>query len=265
VKGHLHLTSAAYANGLTYLREQSFRAPMHLSKPHHDEGSLVVNIVNPTAGIFDDDVISLAVTAEMRSSIVLTTPSAGRVYRSRKGGTARMTQKYRVESGAHLEFYPEPFIPQAGSRYEQKSTLKVAAGGTLIFFEWLTPGRVASGESFKYTELLWDTDVSYAGKLVSRERYHLSPDDDSLNSMRLAFDGAHYVSCYFMADVAFPRDEVEALNADGVYLGWTPLVKGGWTIKALCAGALEARRTLKALRPILYAALGKSPASLGRY
>jgi len=238
---------------------------LHLSKPHSDEGSLVVNIVNPTAGIFDDDVISLAVTAEAGSSIVLTTPSAGRVYRSRKGGTAQVDQKYTVASGAHLEFYPEPFIPQAGARYEQRSTLDVAADGTLIFFEWLTPGRVASGECFQYTELLWDTDVSHAGRLVSRERYRLSPEDHSLSSMKLAFATAHYIGCYFIADVPFPQEEIEALSSDTVYLGWTPLIEGGWTIKALCADSLAARRTLKSLRPILYAALGRVPPALGRH
>ncbi|MEI9894863.1 MAG: hypothetical protein WDN28_13505 [Chthoniobacter sp.] len=50
LSGHLQLVCAVDETGRTFIREQSFSAPVHLSKPHLEEDVLVVNIVNPTAG-----------------------------------------------------------------------------------------------------------------------------------------------------------------------------------------------------------------------
>ena len=47
-----------------FLREQSFRAPFHLSKPSWDEHALLVQIVNPTAGVFAGDALRSRVAVE---------------------------------------------------------------------------------------------------------------------------------------------------------------------------------------------------------
>lgn len=271
MKGHLHIACARRSDGVPYLREQSFRAPMHLSKPHVDAEALVVNLVNPTAGIFDNDEIDLSMVADDGAALVLTTPSSSRVYRSRDGSTALVRQTMTVGTGASLEFYPEPFIPHSGARYRQHNILRVAAGGSLIFFEWLAPGRVASGEAFQFEELCWDTDVWHADTLIARERYKLRPDDESLKALRLKFDLAHYVGCFVVLEegIAFPQAEVEALGADlqSLYLGFAQLAGSGncWTIKAICNDALTARALLKNLRTVLYKARGKAAPTLGRY
>ena len=51
--GHLSLLAAVRNHGRTVLARQSFRAPFHLSKPYWDADSraLLVQVVNPTAGI----------------------------------------------------------------------------------------------------------------------------------------------------------------------------------------------------------------------
>lgn len=265
MRGHLTLTASAYEDGRTYVRQQSFRAPLHLSKPHEDAGALVMNIVNPTAGIFDGDSIDIAVEAETGAQVVLTTPSASRVYRSRSGGPAKVCQKFTAQSGALLEFFPEPFIPQAGARYQQQTELHVEEGGSLLYFDWLSPGRVASGEVFQYAELLWDMDVWCAGRLAARERYRLSPDDASLDSMLKLGPQTHYLGCFFLGAGPVLAEKLEALNSPDVYLGFGPLVHGGFTIKALCRDSLTARRLLQRLREILYESMGRPMPSLGRY
>jgi urease accessory protein len=57
----------------------------------------------------------------------------------------------------------------------------------LLFFESLAPGRVASGESFAYTELEWATDVRCDTVLVARERYRLTPEGEAVRTLRSAF------------------------------------------------------------------------------
>jgi urease accessory protein len=264
VKGHLHLICSRNSLGQNHLRRQSFRAPMHLSKPHDDEDTLVVNLVTPTAGVFDDDEIDYNIQVEANARLTLTTPSSSRVYRSRSGSTGKVHQHLHVGPGAFLEYFPEPFIPHSGARYHQQNSLHVDEGGSLLFFEWLSPGRVASGESFQYHELRWDTDLWFANQLVARERYSLTPAQDSVSALTMTFPHAHYLGC-FITGIDPPHEAIDALNNADVYIGCGPLIHGGHAIKAVCNGSLAARKTLRVLREILYAAHAKKPPHLGRF
>jgi urease accessory protein len=70
LSGHLRLVCGVDERGLTYLREQSFCAPVHLSKPHHEESVLVVNIVNPTAGLLAGDRVQYDVAVESGARVL---------------------------------------------------------------------------------------------------------------------------------------------------------------------------------------------------
>ena len=238
---------------------------MHLSKPHEDADALVVNMVNPTAGIFDDDEIAIRVCVDPSSNLVLTTPSSGRVYGSRHGGRALMRQELELGEDSFLEYYPEPFIPHAGAKYLQHNRIVCADRATLIYFEWLSPGRVASGEVFQYDELRWETDIWCGDELTARERYTLRPSDESLRALRLAFSAGHYLGCFVIGDFAFPAEEIDALQGEDAMIGFSPLSRRGWSIKALCRDSHKARQTLKTLRAILYKALGRAMPALGRF
>jgi hypothetical protein len=114
-------------------------------------------------------------------------------------GFAELRQELTVRSGGFLEFWPELFIPQGGTRFRQKTTINVEDGGELLFFESLAPGRVAAGESFAFRELEWATDVRFAGALVARERYRISPGDESVRTLQRAFTDAYYASGFIVS------------------------------------------------------------------
>lgn len=238
---------------------------MHLSKPHTDGGSLVVNMVNPTAGMFGGDVIDISCRAEPGAAVVLTTPSAGRVFKARGAEPAVVRQRYTIRSGAFLEYCPELFIPHAGARCRQETVLEADAGGQLLFFEWLAPGRVASGEVFAYESLEWDTDLTFAGKLIARERYALRPRDHSLTALRVLYPQAHYLTCFACGLADFPAAEIASAENAQATIGWSALAPGAWSVKALCADNLSTRKCLGAMRSALYAALGRPAAALRRY
>lgn len=264
MKGHLHLVCSHGENGACFLSKQSFRAPIHLSKPHEDAGALVVNLVNPTAGIFDDDEIDIKVTVETGASMVLASPSATRVYRSRSGNGAMISQSFHVHEGGSLEVYPEPFIPHGGARSRQSTDILVAPGGRLAFYEWLTPGRVASGETFQFSELEWNLDLWAADKLVAREHYSLSPENSSLHPLQMFSETAQYIGC-FVQGFEIDASEIDAMESSDVYIGCCRLAHEGWVIKAICADSLAARRVMKKLREKLYAAQHKPLPWLGRF
>jgi urease accessory protein len=268
VNGHLHLTCGIGHRGTSALLAQSFAAPLHLSKPHLDEasGHLVVNIVNPTAGLFDGDAIEIKVSVNSGAKLTLTTPSAARVYRARQDRPAVVSQVFYVAPNAVLESFPELFIPQGGARYHQKTVLHIEKGGTALFFEWLAPGRVACGETFAYHELRWDTDIFFGEQLIARERYSLRPDDHSLASLKTVHPASHYLGIFVCGLPEFPHEAVSLLASEAVHLGWGPLcVPDCWTIKVLARDNLTARAVMHQLRQILNNALGSPAADLRRY
>lgn len=266
LNGHLRLRCETRADGTPYISDQSFRAPIHISKPHLDAGSVVLSIVNPTAGFFDGDLLETEITVAENARLVLSTPSSSRVYPTRSGNSARHFQKFYLAENASLEWIPEPFIPHAGASYFQKTDLHLAPSASLLFFDWIAPGRVAKGEVFAYQNLRWELDLHLAGKLIARERYDLDPLTDSLQALKAKFPAAHYLSVYAAGDFSknWPADKLDALTTENTYLGHGPLRENIHLIRALCRDSLAARKLLENLRALLYQSANLSAPHLGR-
>ncbi len=266
LSGHLHLDCDVRADGVSYIAHQDFRAPIHIGKGHVDQGQLVLSIVNPTAGFFDGDQVDTLITVKPGASLVLSTPAAARVYQTRSGKPAANHQQFRVEENAALEWIPEPFIPHTGASYVQTTKIDLHASASLLFFEWLAPGRVAKGEVFAYKNLRWELDLSVDDHLIARERYDLRPDNHSLEALRARFPAAHYLSVYAAGIMTrdWPAAELDALTNKNISLGHGPVQHGVHVIRALCSDSLHTRRLMEHLRRLLYAHAGKIPPNLGR-
>jgi urease accessory protein len=184
LSGNLRLVCAATPERGTYLAEQSFSAPMHLSKTYWNGDILLVNVINQTAGIFGGDCIKTNVTVQSGARVLLSSPSAARFHPS-QGREARLEQTYKVHAGGFLDVFPEISIPQRDSRSWQKTEISVEPGGELIYLETLAPGRVASGESFAFASYRWWTDIVVGDRLAHRERASISSGDFSLAGLTL--------------------------------------------------------------------------------
>ncbi len=271
LNGHLEIICQPDANGRSVLRHQSFAAPIHLSKPHWDGETLLVNVVNPTAGLFIGDSIRCDVNVKSGGRLLLTSPSASRAHTmpADKSGEARLDQTFTVASGARLEVWPELFIPQRGCRYRQTTRAQIEAGGQFLLFETLAPGRVASGEAFEYDRLTWDTEIFYEGKLAVLERYTATPQSPSILAMRVRFPTGYYASGFAISP-ALTKDSacweaLERLHSDDVWVGFSALSgNAGWAIKVLAAGSVALRKTISSIRNGLYASMGQPVPGLRR-
>ena len=222
-QGHLAVECRVDARGRTFLAKQSFRAPVHLSKPYWDGNHLIINMVNPTAGLFAGDSVEMFVRVCPGASVVLTSPSAARVFRARdSSGEAHVAQSFVVESGGRLDVFPEILIAHAGARYRQTVRIDVRPGGELFLTEMIAPGRTASGESFLYDRLEFSLDLVAENQLVARERYRLTPDSPSIQAIARRFPNAYYASAFLVSSC--PADDslqraINALNTPHVLAG----------------------------------------------
>lgn len=263
--GHLDLLAGADSAGRTVLRRQSFSAPFHISKPHHDAGWLVVNLASPTPGFLSGDRVAVNVEVAKGASLMLTTPSASRLH-SMNGGHAELVQEFRVANGACLDFCPEYLIPQRRTRYRQRTRIAVELGGTLLWCESIAPGRTASGEIFAYDEMRFATDIFIGGTHALRERFRLVPGQGALNALRARFPTAYYASIVCVApDLSPPSEALLALHEPNVaWVGCSALSAGGWIVKIVAADSVTLRDRLSRARQILYAAAGMRMPSIRR-
>ena len=258
--GHLHLKAGLDAEGRTVLRRQSFAAPVHISKPHHDAGWLVVNVACPTPGLFAGDRVDMAVKVESGAHLLLTAPSASRIHTMREGW-AELNQEFYVASGAVLDCCPEYLIPQAGARYRQRSALHVENGGAVIWTESLAPGRTASGEIFAFTELRFATDLFVGKNHVVRERYRIAHGEATQRALLQHFPSPYYASLLCVGGLlSSDASRIARISefhepATG-WIGVSRLTESAWAVKILAGNSPDLRAILTSVRCELYAALG---------
>jgi len=259
--GHLHLRAGLTSSGDTAIVAQSFCAPFHLSKPHWDPDTQVLHaqVVNPTAGILAGDALDLAIEVETGAALLLTTPSASRVFKMEGAEQATGRQHFRVAAGAWLEVFPEPLVPHAGSAYTQETLLEVAAGGGLFFVDQLMPGRLAHGEAWKWRQLVLGLRVEVAGTLLLRERWEQS--GESLAALA-SFTGTGPTTCFANGVLILPAavenaevptwvTAIRQLHQNGIWVGMSQLRQAGWSLRVIAPDPLAMRTTLEAVRKIL--------------
>lgn len=257
--GHLALRAATRTHGRTVLAEQSFRAPYHLSKPYWDTETrtLIAQIVNPTAGILSGDKLASEIAVDAGAALLVTTPSASRVFKM-KSGSANCRQQFSVAPDGWLEVMPEPLVPHRGCSYHQTTRIDVARGGALFFSDLLLPGRVAHGEAWAWHRLCLETTVRLDGELVLRERFEQT--GEGLHALaKLAnsgpgacFGNAVLIAATSSSDIPW-RAEINALHRADAWVGMSTLRHGGWSIKFVARDGVQLRKTLRQIRQILSA------------
>jgi urease accessory protein len=101
-------------------------------------GCVFTSFVNPSGGFVAGDHLSIHASLEREAHVVISTPSANRVY-PLLGAEAKQALNLSVASGAVLEWFPEVTIPFAGSRVMQTVYATLAAGSTVLIWDTLPP------------------------------------------------------------------------------------------------------------------------------
>jgi urease accessory protein len=130
--------------------------------------------VNPSGGLVGGDHVSVEAQLHAHTHVLMTSPSANRVYRSL---SEPVLQEIRlsVGPGARLEWVPEVTIPFAGSRFRQSIHVDLAPGATVVLWDAMASGRVAMRERWAFADVENEIRIRtvLGGSVV--ERYRLAP------------------------------------------------------------------------------------------
>ncbi len=160
----------------------------------------------------DDLELVIEVGAEAHAQI--TSTGATRLYRSRQEApVAAQRNKIKVEENGLLEYLPDALIPFVGSRYCQETTIELASGAGLFWWEIVAPGRAARGELFAYELLQFKLDLTAEGMPLAQERVKLEPARRSLSSPgRLG--SYRYFSTFYICRVGLDAPRWLALESE---------------------------------------------------
>ena len=160
----------------TVLTRSSCTSPWHHFPPSYldDSGCAYTWLVNPSGGLVGGDHVSVEAQLHAGTHVLMTSPSANRVYRSL---SEPVLQEIRVSVGpnARLEWMPELTIPFAGSRFCQSIHVDLAPGATVVLWDAIASGRVARGERWAFAAVENEICIrtTHAGSVV--ERYRMVP------------------------------------------------------------------------------------------
>ena len=162
----------------------SHLGPLRVQKSLYPEGDATCHaiVLHPPAGIVGGDDLEIAVALDSGAHALLTTPGAGKWYRS-GGRRARMIQRLSVAAGATCEWLPQESIVFDGAEGQLTTEVALAAGATFIGAEMICLGRTGSGERFDSGYMNMSTRVIQAGTPIWLERAHLEGGSDLLQAL----------------------------------------------------------------------------------
>ena len=187
--------------GRTVLRRSSFRNPLQsMGTMRLDDGEgLCTVMLNPSGGLVAGDRLSVQSWIGADCRVLLTTPSATRVYRS-LGAPAVQTTDIEVGPDAVLEWLPDTVIPYAGSYFQQSLTVRLAAGSTLILWDAYASGRVARGERWRFGHFRNEIRITASGGREILERFQIMPEETPPDSPSLGEAWDYFASLYAVSD-----------------------------------------------------------------
>lgn len=167
----------------TVLSARRHDGPLVVQKPLYPEGDAICHtiVVHPPAGIAGGDALTIAVHAKDNAGVLLTTPGAGKWYRS-AGAWAQQHIAFAVDAGASLEWLPQETIVFDGARAQLRSEIRLTGDARYLGWEILCLGRTGSGESYTRGECQVHTLVKRDGRPLWLERAGIEGGGSTLRS-----------------------------------------------------------------------------------
>lgn len=222
----------------TILARRAHQGPLQVQRPFYPEGETVchVALLHPPGGVVGGDELRIAIALDASAQALLTTPAAGKFYRS-AGPLARQTQHLTVAPGAALEWLPQENIVYAGARVHALTHIELHGDARFFGWEILCLGRPAAGERFTTGDCRQDLELWRDGEPLYLEHGRYAGGDAVLDA-RWGLQGQPVTATLLCAPVR--PGQVEVVRA-----GWeslaTPTVQGELATVTQLDGCLVCR------------------------
>lgn len=246
----------------TRLTSRSGSGPLVVQRPLYPEGPRVCHlyVLHPPGGVAGGDSLQLSCTLEAGAQALLTTPAAGKFYRS-GGRCAGQEQALRVAAGAALEWLPQDNIFFAGSDVRLDTRVELETGARFLGWEIGCLGRPASGDHYRGGRLIQRTQLWRGGQPLLLECNRIGADEPVMRAPwglgGFSVMGALYATPAGDGHLSLAR---EALAGAGIERGGVTLVNDVLVARCLTRDAELCRRAMTAVwKALREALLGPAP------
>jgi urease accessory protein len=167
----------------TILARREHFGPLRVQKALYPEGDAICHaiLLHPPSGIAGGDELEIGVRVGPQAHALLTTPGAGKWYRS-GGPEASQRLNLEVAENGVLEWLPQETIVFDGARARMETEIVLGREACFIGWEVLCLGRRAAGETFASGEIALQTRVEMEGRPIWLERGKLEGGSALLES-----------------------------------------------------------------------------------
>jgi urease accessory protein len=170
-RARLELGFDATPDGRTVLAHRLHEGPLRVQKALYPEGPAVCHalMLHPPAGIAGGDALTVQVTVGAGAHALVTTPGAGKWYRS-QGPLATQRLDFSVAAGGVFEWLPQESIVFDRVRGFTETTVRLQGDAVFVGLDLLCLGRTASGERLTAGSLRLASRIERDGRLIWSEQ-----------------------------------------------------------------------------------------------
>ena len=239
-------------------------SPLKWLTPRNGGGAAWLFAASYGGGLVGGDRLDMDVRLDAGASAFLSTQASTKVYRSAAG--AAVSLRAQVAAGALLVSVPDPVVCFAESAYRQSQAFELEPGAGLVAVDWMTSGRLGSGERWAFVDYTSTTTVRLEGRLAIHDAVRLSRRDGDLAARLGRFDVlavAVIAGDPLAIEASRVVDAVAAIapaRRPDVMVSAAALPGGGGCVVRLAGERVEAvRQRLRALLDFVPALLGDDP------
>lgn len=153
-------------------------SPLRLLTPRNHGSAAWVYLATYGGGLVDGDAVRLGVSVGPDAMAMLSTQASTKVYRSTRGTSLELDAA--VAPGGLLAVLPDPVVCFTASTYRQTQRVELGAGAGLVLVDWLSSGRRAAGERWRFDRYASRLAVHQDGRLVMLDALSLDPAEGNL-------------------------------------------------------------------------------------
>ncbi|MGA1622175.1 MAG: urease accessory protein UreD [Synechocystis sp.] len=188
------------------------QAPLKVQRSFYEPGSgrCQTMLLHTGGGMVGGDRLSYGIELGEGSEVMLTTASAGKIYRS-SGSWSQQQVTLRLGHHTSVEWFPQETILFEAARYDQAFRIDLAVTAQFKGWEIMRLGRTARGETFARGQWRSRWEVWQGGQLIWAERQQVigSP---SLRQCPNALGGYPLLGTYLNLSHPFTPDHLSRVR-----------------------------------------------------
>ncbi|WP_414039676.1 urease accessory protein UreD [Acidithiobacillus sp. M4-SHS-6] len=241
-EGHLQLRFERRQNQ-TRLSHQFVAMPLAFQKVYYPEGDQVCHgvMLHPSGGVAKDDQLLIRADLGPAAEVLLTTPGAGKVYRS--ADRARQQVHLQLDSGACLEWFPQESIVFDGAQVQNHLQVELAEESSWFGWDVWRLGRSGAGERFTHGSWQAVTEVWREGRPLWVDRQQLRGGSGLLDSP-YGLNGQSVLGTMAFLGQPVSRDLLETCRE----AGQAAIGQGDWALSRLEFGLVARYRGASSAR-----------------